>query len=70
MTNAKITLENEYGVYSVETFKSTDGIDSMFENLIAPLLLAAGYHPETIRDQFEHEKEYGMLKEEDILNGG
>lgn len=45
---SKITLENENGVYSIQCCDEQLKIDDVFDYLIIPMLLAAGYHPETI----------------------
>ena len=44
----KITLKNEYGVYSIEVKKEDMNIDEMFSDLIVPVLVASGYSQETV----------------------
>lgn len=53
----KITFENEFGVYTIDSKVSVETIDQAFETLITPLLLAAGYQPETIEEQIDYEKQ-------------
>lgn len=48
MTGTKLTLENDYGTYSVGINKQDLTIGSMFEDLVIPVLLAAGYQQESI----------------------
>ena len=45
---SKITLENQYGEYSVSTKKEDLHIAEMFDDLVIPVLLAAGYHQGSI----------------------
>ena len=51
----KITLEDEYGTYSVETTQDPVTIDQIFEGLIIPVLLAAGFGEGTINDYLDVE---------------
>ena len=51
----KITLENKYGVFSVEYKSELNNINDLFENLVEPVLLSAGYSKELINDYFENE---------------
>ena len=46
----KITLEDAHGTYSIETVDEPVTIDEIFETLIIPALLAAGFNIETIND--------------------
>ena len=55
MRTTKITLENEDGVYSVETFKADMTVSEVMDDLVRPVLLAAGYHPDSIARYFEGE---------------
>lgn len=50
MKTTKLTLENEYGIYAVEVNKSNMEISDVFETLIAPILLAAGYSTDNIKE--------------------
>lgn len=43
-----ITLENESGEYSVATHDTMMSMSEMLEEIIIPVLLAAGYGEETI----------------------
>ncbi len=44
----KLTLENEYGIYSVENRKDDPDLAAVIEFLVIPVLLAAGYHQNSI----------------------
>jgi len=44
----RLTLENQYGVYSVASRDSVEHINDFVDTLIVPLLLSAGYHKDTI----------------------
>lgn len=48
----KITLENQYGKYSAEIVKEDMAMDVVLEELIIPVLMAAGFGDETIRKAF------------------
>lgn len=54
----KITLENECGIYSVETKDEFAHINEYFTNLIVPVLLAGGFAPSTIKQALE--EDYGL----------
>lgn len=47
---SKITFEDEHGVYAVEVRKEGMTIVAVIDDLIKPVLLAAGYHPENVAD--------------------
>jgi hypothetical protein len=47
----KLTLSNENGEYAVHVRIGEMNIGEMFENLIVPVLLAAGYSP-TVVDEY------------------
>lgn len=47
----RVTLENENGVYVVETLEGTDTLVNVLLLLIVPVLLAAGYPPEQISSE-------------------
>ena len=51
----KITLEDEHGTYSIETVDEPVTIDQIFETLIIPALLAAGFGEGTINDYLDVE---------------
>ena len=51
----KITLEDEYGVYAIETTQCPVTIDQIFDTLIIPALLAAGFGEGTINDYLDVE---------------
>ena len=46
----KITLENEFGKSSIELKENGLSITQVIEELIAPLLLASGYHIDNVKD--------------------
>ena len=46
----KITLEDEHGTYSIELTDDLATLSAVVSDLIIPVLLAAGYQPETIKD--------------------
>ena len=48
----RITLENEHGKYIVEIKKESITLESVMDDLIQPVLLAAGYHESTIENYF------------------
>ena len=43
-----LTLENDYGKYSVEIKGSDQTLDDLFEQAIEPLLVAIGYSKDSI----------------------
>ena len=47
-----LTLKNNYGEYSVTVNKVDFGIQTMFDELVLPVLLASGYNREGITDVF------------------
>jgi hypothetical protein len=50
---SRITLENEYGTYSISTHSSDMDIVEIFNTLIIPLLKAAGYAEKTVEDYLD-----------------
>lgn len=48
----RITLKDENGTYLVESAQDFITIDDVFEQLVEPLLLAAGYSQELIDSYF------------------
>jgi len=48
-----ISIENQYGKYTIETNKVDLDIHTMIEELIKPVLLACGYHSKMIEEIFE-----------------
>jgi hypothetical protein len=48
MNETTITLKNEHGEYTITINKGGISIGSVIEDLVIPLLLAAGYAKETI----------------------
>lgn len=52
---SKITLENQYGTYSIEAKQPTKTIQEVRENLLIPVLLAAGFGEKTVNELFFEE---------------
>jgi hypothetical protein len=46
----KIQFTNCYGTYSIEMNDTDMDIDDVVINLVKPLLLAVGYHPNSVAD--------------------
>ncbi len=46
----KITLENEHGSFSVELSRDSMSLSDAVEYLVEPLLIAAGYDAESVRE--------------------
>ena len=46
--STKITLENNYGKFVVETFDEDLSYTELIDQLIKPVSLAAGYSPKTV----------------------
>jgi hypothetical protein len=46
----RCTLETEDGVYSIEVPKYGLSMDDMVQDILKPLLLAAGYQPGTVEE--------------------
>ena len=53
----KITFENRHGIYSIEHYEEIETLDDVFEMLIQPVLIAAGFHPDNIKEEIEYAKE-------------
>lgn len=47
----KLTLETEYGTYSVEVNEDDMNITDVFDRLLIPVLLSAGYDEHSIKEQ-------------------
>ena len=54
----KIKLENENGTYTVKNAEDLPHISEYFNQLIIPVLLAAGFSSKTIKDALE--QDYGL----------
>jgi len=53
-----VTISNCFGDYSIE-IKDTDmTVDQMFEELIIPVMLAAGYQAKSIEDYLDGENDF------------
>lgn len=48
--HTKLTLENEHGAFSVELSRDSMPLPDAIEYLIEPLLIAAGYDAESVRE--------------------
>ena len=48
-----ITLSTQYGTYTISIGKEDMNMEDVMGELIRPLLLAAGYHSETISEYIE-----------------
>lgn len=46
--STKITLKDAYGEYNIEVPRTDLSIDEVFDDLVRPVLLAAGYSKEII----------------------
>ena len=46
----KLTLENIYGKYTIEVPDDNMAMQKVVDDLIIPVLLAAGFHPKTIEE--------------------
>lgn len=55
MNKTKATLETEYGTVSVEFNEGDLTVDKLFESVIEPLLLAAGYQMPSIERYYRGE---------------
>lgn len=49
----KISLTNEYGTYTIELEQEYVQLNDYIENLIIPVLLAAGFVQESIDEYFD-----------------
>ena len=54
----KIVLENENGIYTIESKDIYMHINEHFNHLIIPVLLAAGFSPNNIKEAMEFD--YGL----------
>ena len=43
-----LTYTDQYGTYSVSSNRDCSSFPSLIENLFVPVMLASGYHPDTI----------------------
>lgn len=46
----RLTLENQYGIYTTEIPRPMPPMRELLEDLVVPVLLAAGFSRETIED--------------------
>ena len=51
----RISLETCYGASTIEVFKDDMTIEEVMQELVAPVLLASGYHPNSVHDYIEEE---------------
>lgn len=59
----KITLETNYGIYSISLPQDDMDMGNLMDNLIVPLILSAGYAEDTIK-QYVDTAFYPMIQEE------
>lgn len=52
----KLTLENKDGVYSVQLDRMCMNIHDVMQEIVGPVLLAAGYHPDHINEYLTEEQ--------------
>ena len=52
----KMTFENDFGIHTVELHKDVLAVDEVIGGLVIPVLLAAGYFDESIRNFIEVDK--------------
>ena len=52
-----LTLQNCDGTYTIEVPKEDLNIESVVDELIKPVLLAAGYHSKNVEEVFNGESE-------------
>jgi hypothetical protein len=52
-SSTKLILENENGQYSIEIPAVELDLDGLIENLIGPVLKAAGYHCQLVDDALQ-----------------
>lgn len=48
-----VTIKNGHGEYSVTVDYTGVAMDDMIKDLIVPVLLATGYHPDTVKDYID-----------------
>lgn len=53
----KLTLKNRYGRYQIELDREDLTFDELFEELVRPLMLAAGYTEHTIDEYLGADEE-------------
>ena len=51
----KITIENNYGIYSIESKETDLTFNDLWECVVMPVILAAGYSKELIDGYFDLE---------------
>lgn len=49
----KLTLETSHGTYAAEIPQDDLNIDAVFEDLVKPVLYAAGFHPHMVMEYLE-----------------
>ena len=54
---SKISLTDENGTYTVDSFDPCETLDDMFSRLIIPVLLACGYSRASIDKYMDNEPE-------------
>jgi hypothetical protein len=65
LEGTRLTLENRYGTHSSLVYDQDMNIYDIWESLIRPVLLSAGYHPNTV-DSLETCEECNRRREESV----
>lgn len=53
----KITFENEFGIYTIESKQDCDYIGQVINNLIRPVLAAVGYGEKVLDEYVPYDEE-------------
>lgn len=53
----KITYEDDFGIYTIESKQNCDCIGQVINNLIRPVLAAAGYSEKLLDEYVPHDEE-------------
>jgi len=53
----KITLEDKYRVITIDSKESCEAMSDLVVNLLVPMLLAMGYHPDLVKEAFGEDDE-------------
>ena len=54
----KITFENEYGIYTIESKQDFDHMGAVLNNLVRPVLTAAGYSESTLDKYVPYDEDF------------
>lgn len=55
--STKLTLETKYGRVTVESVRDDMNLVDFIEFIVEPLLLGAGYHPDSVKEVLHDEAE-------------